>query len=195
MEGKNSIAVGIQEFIKELIDQNGSFTVQSTEKRRINFEFSVEYNAVRILLIINYCGVNGKIDSKIKFVFYDFLLRYPICFKYLLSKYPNVKEEFSEAELGSIDKKMVKHVSSAWDPDYYNYLGFLEARGLIVVDFQNKFELQVTDSGKLTLNKFDDSPEARRIIRRCELLRRLYSAETDSEITKLIQNNFSFAVL
>lgn len=188
------MALGIQEFIKELIEQDRSFSVQSLEKRRTNFEFCVEYNALRILLIINYCGTNKKIDSKLKFAFFDFLLRYPICLKYLLGKYDGVTEEFSDAELGSIDKKMVKHISSAWDPDYYNYIGFLDARGLIAVDLNNRFELQITTAGELTLEKFD-SPEVKKIIRRCKLLKKLYSAETDNEISKIIKKYFSFAVL
>jgi hypothetical protein len=55
MAVNNTLAVGIQEFIKELLDQNRSFSVQSTDRKKINFEFSVEYNAVRILVITKYC--------------------------------------------------------------------------------------------------------------------------------------------
>lgn len=194
MEETNNLAVGIREFIKELMEQNRSFSVKSAERKRTNFEFSVEFNAVRILLIIKYCGNNGKFNSKLKFAFFDFLLRFPICLKYLLEKKGETKEEFSNAELSSIDKKMVKHVSSAWDPDYYNYLSFLVARELINVNFENKFELEITEIGERALGKFD-SPEVTKMIRRCKLLKQLYSSKTDSDISEIISNNFSFAVL
>ncbi len=194
MKETNNLTVGIREFIKELMEQNRSFSVKSAERKRTNFEFSVEFNAVRILLIIKYCGNNGKFNSKLKFAFFDFLLRFPICLKYLLEKSGETKEEFSNAELSSIDKKMVKHISSAWDPDYYNYLSFLVARELINVNFENKFELEITEIGERALGKFD-SPEVTKMIRRCKLLKQLYSSKTDSDISEIISNNFGFAVL
>ena len=187
-----SIAASIQQFIQDLIENEGMFTVDSTEQRRIHFEFSVEYNAVRILLLTKYCG-DKEIDSKLKLAFFDFLLRYPICLKYLLDK-NDIKENFSHAELTSIDKKMVKHISSAWDPDYYNYLGFLEARGLIEVDYKEKFEIKLTPLGDKISEKLE-FPECYSLIRRCKIIRKVFEKKTDAQIDKVIHANFAFVML
>jgi hypothetical protein len=56
------------------------------------------------LQILKYCGTDGKLNSKTKFSFFDFLLRYPICLKYILEKY-GIHEDFSTAELTSIEKR------------------------------------------------------------------------------------------
>lgn len=148
---------------------------------------------MRVLLILRYCGTNGKLNSKIKFAFFDFLLRYPICLKYILEKY-GIHEEFSRAELTSIDKKMVKHISSAWDPDYYNYLGFLEARDLITINYRGKFVIKLTQLGKSILEDFK-SNGINKIIRRCKLIKKTFSKKSEKELEEIIRNNFSFAVI
>jgi hypothetical protein len=193
-EPNNSLAIGIQEFIRELMDQKRSFTVQSIEKKKTNFEFSVEYNAVRILVIVKYCSVNRKIDSQVKFTFYDFLLRFPICLKYILEKNGKTNETFTDAELRSIDNKMVKYVSSAWDPDYYNYLAFLTSRGLIMTNFANRFELEITELGEKTIEQFEGS-EIARLIRRTKMLKELFSEKRESDILAIINTDFKFTVL
>jgi hypothetical protein len=89
---------------------------------------------------------------------------------------------------------MVKHVSSAWDPDYYNYLAFLCARELITVDFQEKFEIAITPLGEQTIERFE-SPEVARMIRRCKLLKLQFSALKDSQVSEIINKYFRFTVL
>ncbi len=193
MKRNKPIADGIRDFIKELMEQKKALVVDSTEQKRINFEYSVEYNAMRILLIVEYCGVNGKIDSKIKFTFYDFLIRYPICLKLIFEKM-GISEEFSDAELTSIDKQMVKHISSAWDPEYYNYLSFLDARDLITINYKEKFEIRLTPLGRSIVKEFRSSG-INKIIHRYKIIKKTFSKKKDNVIEEIIKNNFSFAVL
>ena len=173
----------------ELIQQKGTLTVDSSEQKKILFEYSVEYNALRILVMLRYAG-DGLINSKTKFSFLDFLLRYPICLKYITTKM-HVKEQFSKAELNSIDKKMEKHITSAWDPDYYNYLGFLEARGLVEVNCKDRFEIRITPLGEKVLSEFD-GPEFQKLVRRSNLLNKLYGHKDELAIKEVIDKNFAF---
>jgi hypothetical protein len=189
MENNSSLILGIQDLIKELIQQNGMLTVDSTDQKKTLFEYSVEYNSLRILVMLKY-AFGGVINSKTKFSFLDFLLRYPICLKYVVTKM-HVKEEFSNAELNSLDKKMQKHITSAWDPDYYNYLGFLEARGLIAVNCKDRFEIKITSLGEKVISEFD-GPEFQKLVRRSNLLKQLYGQKDETEIKEIIDKNFGF---
>jgi len=188
-----SLSTSIAQFIKALIENNGSFSVESTERKRIHYEFSVEYNSVRILLMVKYCGNSNLLTSKLKFAFFDFLLRYPICLKIIFEK-NQINEFFSNAELTSIDRKMIKHISSAWDPDYYNYLSFLQARGLVEVNFEETFDIKLTRLGEKIAEDFE-FPECNALIRRCKILRDLYGNKSDKQIERVIHNNFAFVML
>ena len=103
----------------------------------------------------------------------------------------HVKEQFSKAELNSIDKKMEKHITSAWDPDYYNYLGFLEARGLVEVNCKDRFEIRITPLGEKVLSEFD-GPEFQKLVRRSNLLNKLYGHKDELAIKEVIDKNFAF---
>ncbi len=189
MGKSKSVVADIQELIKELILQESSFTVDDTAQKRIYFEYSVEYNALRILMLLKY-GADGRFTSKNKFAFFDFLLRYPVCLKYITHKM-HLKEEFSQSELNTIDSKMEKHITSAWDPDYYNYLSFLAARDLIRMNCSDRFEMELTELGEKTVLEFD-GPEVEKIIHRSKLLNRLYGQKDDLAVKEIINKNFAF---
>jgi hypothetical protein len=191
----NSIADGIEEFINELIADNHSLTTKSRGRRRIRFEQSIEYNAIRILIITKYCGKDG-INSKIQFAFFDFLLRYPACLKYSIDRNDTkgILEEFSMVELTALDTKMVKHLHFAWDPDYFNYLSYLHARGLIEIDFSQGLKIRATQSGESVLKKLH-TKEALKLIRRSKIIKKLFSNQSDQDILTIIKTDFPFVIL
>ncbi|MCF7866225.1 hypothetical protein K9L67_06050 [Candidatus Woesearchaeota archaeon] len=189
----NKIEQGIQEFIKDLIKENKVPTIDSTEDRSFSPDTEVEFNSLRILALLEYSGVNGKIDSKLKFAFFDFLIRFPICLKYILDKNQE-STNFEQSELTSIDKKMVRHISSAWDPDYYNYIAFLDSRNLVNTDFENKFSVEITSEGKEIIKNF----ESEILIKwkeRCKLLKKIYGSKSDQILQKAINEHFAFTVI
>lgn len=189
----NSISDGIHSFFAELSDL-GSFPVATKGKKYSRRpESSPEYHAVRILLLLRYAGKGGKIGSKNRFAFYDFLLRFPICLKHLLNIF-QIPEEFSEAELKSLDQHMIKHLNTAWDPDYYNYFGYLKSRGLIEYSYKQDFEIALTERGKDLIGKLK-MHETSRLIRRCKLIKNALGDKSDNRIGEIIQKHFSFTVI
>lgn len=189
----NNLQKGIEEFITELASLN---TIPIANKRRrdiIEPEFTIEYNASRILIILKYAGTKQMLTSKLRFAFYDFLLRYPICLKYVTDQFNEI-EEYSKVELFSLDKKMIRHVSFAWDPDYYNYLAYLSARMLISVNFEENFTLELTELGKEITKKLE-TVERAKIVRRSLLIKKIFSKKSEKVLREYIQENFSFTVI
>ncbi len=150
----DSLQKGITKFIDELKRAKIVPVVDRRDRYRVDAEFSVDYNVARIMILLKYAGVNGKLSSRVKFAFYDFLLRYPVCLKKLLDV-ESVEEEFSHAELSSIDKKMIKHLNTAWDTDYYNYVAYLQSRDLLSINLENAFSVELTATGKKVVDKLE----------------------------------------
>ena len=156
-------------------------------------EFSIEYNSTRILFILKFGGIKGTLDSKIKFTLYDYLLRYPICLKKVFDEY-EINESFTQIEILTIDKKMVKGISSAWDWDYYNYFAFLISRDLISFSDKVEFKMCLTEDGNNAVKKLR-TLDTSKWERRSKKLKKIFGKKSDEFIRKFIKENFSFSVI
>ena len=96
----------------------------------------LELHAARLLLLVSICGTKKKatgfmrLDGLTKLAKLDFLTRYPDFYE-KLAEYLGVQ---AKAPLHDVESCMVRFHYGPWDERYYHILGYLESRGLLIVD-------------------------------------------------------------
>jgi hypothetical protein len=96
----------------------------------------LELHAARLLLLVSICGTKKKatgfmrLDGLTKLAKLDFLTRYPEFYE-KLAEHLGVQ---AKARLQDVESCMVRFHYGPWDDRYYHILGYLESRGLLVVD-------------------------------------------------------------
>lgn len=110
----------------------------------------LELHAARLVLLIAICGVKKKetglarLDGLTKLAKLDFLTRYPDFYE-KLAKHFGVE---SRTSLRHVESSMIRFHYGPWDDRYYHILGYLESRGLIVVDKERStFRFGLTSAG------------------------------------------------
>jgi hypothetical protein len=128
----------------------------------------VEFHAARLLLLLEVCGVAGRIDGLTKMAKLDFFARYPDFFNVAVARLPTrassrtglpeaadhravlAIDPLSERDdRAVIESVMVRHHYGPWDKRYYHVLAHLEAKALITVTkVDSTYRLALTDLGK-----------------------------------------------
>lgn len=98
--------------------------------RTPNAEESLELHAARLLLLLNYAGIKGKIVSRTKIAKMDFFVRYPA----YLKKAATINNISMDDEVDiRPDSPMIRYKYGPWDSKYYNVFALLIAKGLITI--------------------------------------------------------------
>ncbi len=87
------------------------------------------------LLLLLHNSKDGSIDGITKLAKLDFLLRYPLYFKRLLSRMATgmgrvVEVPQSEFEENTVESAMIRYRYGPWDPRYRRWIGILVAQSL-----------------------------------------------------------------
>lgn len=150
-------------------------------------EESMELHAARLLLLLNYAGVKGKIVSRTKIAKMDFFVRYPAYLKKAATI--NNISMHDEVDIRP-DSPMIRYKYGPWDSKYYNVFALLIAKGLItILPSKNGDVFELTDRGRYAVNELDNA-EFENIIRRCELVSQLFRNKTGTAIKDFIYQYF-----
>lgn len=110
----------------------------------------LELHAARLMLLILICGTKKqatgtiRLDGLTKLAKLDFLTRYPDFYE-KLAEHMGVE---AKAQLRDVESSMVRFHYGPWDDRYYHILGYLEARGLLLVDKDGlTFRFSLTGQG------------------------------------------------
>lgn len=158
----------------------------------------IEFHAARILFLVGYAGKGGRgrpaeIAGRRRFSFYDFLLRFPVCFAKAAGIF-GAEAVFEDFELKNIDSKMIQHVGGPWDQRYYDILAYLGARKLIRLSGENGWNIVITSTGTATLKDLE-TPENEKLRRRCRLLKELFGTHSDKRLQTFIDKHFPYTQL
>lgn len=109
----------------------------------------VEFHAARLLLLMHFCGVRGRIDGLTKMAKLDFFVRYPEFFAHARAReLDELVEVATSGQHDAVESAMVRHHYGPWDKRYYHLLAFLEATGLINVRKSGMtYQISLTDLG------------------------------------------------
>jgi len=150
-------------------------------------EESMELHAARLLLLLNYAGVKGKIISRTKIAKMDFFVRYPVYLQKAAAIH-NIKIE-DEIDIKP-ESPMIRYKYGPWDSKYYNIFALLIAKGLItVLPSKNGDVFELTDRGRYAVNELD-TVEFENIIERCKVVSGLFRNKTGSAIKDFIYEHF-----
>ncbi len=155
--------------------------------RTPNTEESLELHAARLLLLLSYAGIKGKIVSRTKIAKMDFFVRYPV----YLKKAAAINNISMDDELDiRPDSPMIRYKYGPWDSKYYNVFALLIAKGLMtILPSKNGDVFELTDRGRYAVRELDNV-EFENIIKRCELVSRLFRNKTGTAIKDFIYQYF-----
>lgn len=150
-------------------------------------EESIELHAARLLLLLNYAGIKGKIVSRTKIAKMDFFVRYPVYLKKAAAIH-NVSIE-NEVDIRP-ESPMIRYKYGPWDSKYYNIFALLVAKGLItILPSKNGDVFELTDRGRYAVNELE-TVEFDNIIERCKIVSNLFRNKTGSAIKDFIYEYF-----
>jgi hypothetical protein len=168
------------------IPENLKIDIRYPAKNKLADE-SLELHAARLLLLLNYAGVKGKIVSRTKIAKMDFFVRYPV----YLKKAAEIKNILIDDEVDiKPESPMVRYKYGPWDSKYYNVFALLVAKGLITVIPSEKGDIfELTDRGRYAVQELN-TLEFQKIIKRCEIVSDLFRNKTGSAIKDFIYEFF-----
>lgn len=153
----------------------------------------VEFHSARLLLLMNVCGVAGRIDGLTKMAKLDFFARYPDFFEVAAAKLPAaIFEEIQDEDAKSaIESAMVRHHYGPWDKRYYHVLAHLEAKGLVTVTKENKtYRLALTDLGKQSATALAAAPSFSDLVLRMGKIKKVFGGKSGSFLKNHIYKVF-----
>ncbi len=147
-----------------------------------------EFHAVRLLLLIEFCGANGHIDGLTKLAKLDFFVRYPHFFERVSSSV----EQAVSSSTDIIESKMIRYRYGPWDKRYYDILSYLTSKDLILV-VKNKrgvFRFQLTESGRETATEIAVQTEFTSLIEQMKRVKKTFGTKSGTALKKLIYEVF-----
>jgi len=112
----------------------------------------------RLLLLINaFSKDGGHLQGRVKLAKLDFLLRYPRFFERAMRARGRQVDVADEPE-PVIEQRMVRYRYGPWDPTYYDLLGKLIGKGLVVPVPQSRYiGLRATEAGHEVAEEIADT--------------------------------------
>lgn len=159
----------------------------------------VEFHAARLLLLLDICGVSGRIDGLTKMAKLDFFVRYPEFFEVAraattLASSGNATDRSQSTSV--VESAMVRYHYGPWDKRYYHVLAHLEAKQLITVAKGKSYQIVLTKLGRdrakalAAQASFDSLVERMREVKKCfgaksgKFLKELIYRIFDSEVSR-----------
>jgi DNA-binding PadR family transcriptional regulator len=147
-----------------------------------------EFHAVRLLLLLAFCGANGHIDGLTKLAKLDFFVRYPQFF----NKVSSYVGQVIQSSTVVVESKMIRYRYGPWDKRYYDILSYLRSKDLIAVEKDKKgaFRFQLTESGIKTVTEIAELSEFNSLIDQMKKVKKFLGAKSGSALKNLIYEVF-----
>lgn len=162
------------------------------------------YHAARILLLLRFCGKpQGKrstalpgVEGRTLLAKLDFFLRYPA---YLRLAARLRQESMSDTELGivsdaeltSVESRMVRFLYGPWDHLYYPVLGYLIGKGLVCVQTPRRSEVfRLTAEGMTAADRLASDPAYTDLAQRARAAYRLFNKFGGTSLKNFIYESF-----
>ncbi len=158
----------------------------------------VEFHAARLLLLLNVCGVSGRIDGLTKMAKLDFFARYPAFFEAARAETMPMHgidaPDHTESD-ESVESAMVRHHYGPWDKRYYHVLANLEAKRLIAVTKEGKsYRIALTDLGRDRAKALAVRPSYAVLVERMREIKKTFGGRSGSSLKDLIYRLFDAEV-
>lgn len=157
----------------------------------------IEFHAARLLLLLNLCGVSGRIDGLTKMAKLDFFVRYPAFFEAARAATLPAGDDVSQ-RTGSneaVESAMVRHHYGPWDKRYYHVLAHLEARHLITVAKEGRsYRIGLTDLGRKRSEALRARPSFAPIVETMRDVKRTFGAKSGTFLKNLVYRLFDVEV-
>jgi hypothetical protein len=155
----------------------------------------VEFHAARLLLLLNLCGVSGRIDGLTKLAKLDFFARYPDFFAVarasIESRTDKNQMPTSRASGEAVESAMVRHHYGPWDKRYYHVLAYLEANGVITVSREGRaFRIALTGPGRERAKILAERPSFQALATRMRELKKVFGARNGTSLKNLVYQLF-----
>ena len=147
-----------------------------------------ELHAARIVLLLQYCGVNGRIEGLTKTAKLDFFVRYPDFFRRAALA---LGQEVDTTSGSHTDSSMVRYRYGPWDNRYYHLLSYLESTDLISIKRDAKqYQLMLTTKGKEMAASISENPSYNTLIEHMRDVKKAMGSKAGSTLKKLIYKQF-----
>jgi hypothetical protein len=155
----------------------------------------LEFHAARLLLLMNVCGVAGRIDGLTKMAKLDFFTRYPEFFEVARSAIAPADSDNTGSQAESdetVESAMVRHHYGPWDKRYYHVLAHLEAKRLITVNKNgNSYHIALTDIGRERATALAARPSFAPLIERMRQVKKTFGGKSGTFLKDLIYRLFN----
>jgi hypothetical protein len=154
----------------------------------------LEFHAARLLLLMNICGVAGRIDGLTKMAKLDFFTRYPDFFEVARAAIAPAEGDHNGSHAESdeaVESAMVRHHYGPWDKRYYHVLAHLEAKRLITVAKEgNSYRITLTDLGRERANALAARPSFAPLTERMRQVKKTFGSKSGTFLKDLIYRLF-----
>jgi hypothetical protein len=154
----------------------------------------VEFHAARLMLLMQICGVKGKINGLTKMAKLDFFVRYPDFFdaaRASILKSQDLSSSEQAAPDDRVESAMVRHHYGPWDKRYYHVLAHLEARKLITVSKEGKsYRIALTPLGAERAAAMAKLPSFAPLAARMKEVKKVFGSKTGTSLKDLIYRLF-----
>lgn len=157
----------------------------------------IEFHAARVLLLISMCGNKSKesdghsIEGLTKLAKLDFFIRYPSFFNRIaeyLQKDAQIKSE-------EVESKMIRFHYGPWDKRYYQVLPYLEARGIIKIEKNNKqYIFSLTKLGEDLAKQLKKNKKYSDVVGKMKVVGKTFRDTSGSRLKDLIYEVFKSEV-
>jgi hypothetical protein len=158
----------------------------------------VEFHAARLLLLLDVCGISGRIDGLTKMAKLDFFARYPAFFDTARTAVaPNTAASTATGERFEeiVESAMVRHHYGPWDKRYYHVLAYLESRSLITVAKSGKsYKISLTESGRHSAKALEARSSFGPLVIRMREIKAVFGNKSGTFLKDLIYRLFDIEV-
>jgi|ERR1051326_6590775 hypothetical protein len=157
----------------------------------------IEFHAARILLLISMCGNKSKeseghaIEGLTKLAKLDFFIRYPSFF----NRIATYLRKDAQIDSQDVESKMIRFHYGPWDKRYYQVLPYLEARGIIRIEKNNKqYIFSLTELGESLANKLKKNHRYKDVVGKMKVVGKTFRSTSGSRLKDMIYEVFKSEV-
>ncbi len=152
----------------------------------------LEFHAARLLLLLELCGVSGRIDGLTKMAKLDFFVRYPEF--YAVARAVELGEPGTPfvSTGATVESAMVRHHYGPWDKRYYHVLAHLESHGLLEVRPMRgtTYQLSLTPRGREVASELAETDSFGGISERMRDVKSVLGGKSGTKLKNLVYRLF-----
>lgn len=149
----------------------------------------VEFHASRLLLLVHFAGISGRINGLMKMAKLDFFVRYPKFFARATRQNAATKQQLIT------ESSMVKFHYGPWDLRYYDVLAYLSARDLITVKREDETVIiTISEAGIRIAEELAGLQEFEHLVEHIKKVKRAFGSKTGTALKDIIYRSFNSEV-